>query len=177
MEGVKNLKSHPKNRNKHPEDQLRRLAEILKYQGWRYPIKVSKRSGFVTSGHGRIEAAKINGWKKKGTHNWYADRKQDSVFEIDRPHKSDLHPTTKPVELFEKFISNSTKPGDLIFESFGGSGTTLIASEKLNRKSNSMELDPKYCDVIVARWEKYTGKKAELLTHNNEEVTNSVNNG
>lgn len=104
----------------------------------------------------------IYGWKKKGTHNWYADRKQDSVLEIDRPSKSDLHPTTKPVELFEHFIANSTKPGDLIFESFGGSGTTLIAAEKLSRKSNTMELDPHYCDVIVARWEKYTGKTAEL---------------
>lgn len=104
----------------------------------------------------------IYGWKKKGTHEWFADRKQDSVFEIDRPHKSDLHPTTKPVELFEKFIANSTKKEMKVFESFGGSGTTLIACEKLNRKSYSMELDPHYCDVIVARWEKYTGKKAVL---------------
>lgn len=64
MVGVKFLKSHPKNRNKHPKEQLERLAEILKYQGWRYPVKVSKSSGFVTSGHGRIEAAKINGWKE-----------------------------------------------------------------------------------------------------------------
>lgn len=56
------FKSHPKNRNKHPEDQIKRLADILKYQGWRYPVKVSRQSGFVTSGHGRIEAAKLNGW-------------------------------------------------------------------------------------------------------------------
>jgi site-specific DNA-methyltransferase (adenine-specific) len=105
----------------------------------------------------------IYGWKKKNTHNWYGDRKQDSVLEFDKPNRSDLHPTTKPVELFERLFSNSSKPGDLIFESFGGSGTTLIAAEKLDRRSNTMELDPKYCDVIVARWEKYTGKKAELL--------------
>jgi len=104
----------------------------------------------------------IYGWKKKGKHNWHGDRKQSSVFEIDRPSKSDLHPTTKPVALFEEFVKNSTKENDKVYESFGGSGTTLIASEKLNRRSFTMELDPKYCDVIVARWEKYTGKKAVL---------------
>jgi DNA modification methylase len=105
----------------------------------------------------------IYGWKKAGKHNWYGDRKKDSVLEISRPHKSDLHPTTKPVELFENFISNSSKANDLIFESFGGSGSTLIACEKTNRKCFMMELDPHYCDVIVARWEKYTGQTAELL--------------
>lgn len=61
---ISKLKAHPKNHNKHPEDQIKRLAQILEYQGWRYPVKVSKQSGFITSGHGRIEAAKLNGWKK-----------------------------------------------------------------------------------------------------------------
>lgn len=60
---IKQLKAHPKNRNKHPEGQVKRLAQILNYQGWRYPVKVSRRSGYVTSGHGRIEAAKLNGWE------------------------------------------------------------------------------------------------------------------
>lgn len=110
----------------------------------------------------------IYGWKKKGKHNWHGDRKQSSVFEIDRPHKSDLHPTTKPVLLFENFISNSTKQNDLVFESFGGSGTTLIASEKLGRKSNSMELDPMYADVIVSRYVKYTGNNK--IKRNGEEI-------
>jgi DNA modification methylase len=105
----------------------------------------------------------IYGWKKTGKHNWFSDRKQTSVFEIDRPSKSDLHPTTKPVELFEHFVRNSTRPNHLVLESFGGSGTTLIACEKLKRKSNTMELDPHYCDVIVTRWEKYSGKKAKLI--------------
>jgi DNA modification methylase len=107
----------------------------------------------------------IYGWKKKGTHVWHGDRKQDSVFEIDRPHKSDLHPTTKPVELFSKFIENSTSRGQKVFESFAGSGTTMIACEMLGRSSFNMELDPHYCDVIVARWEKFTGKKAVLKQH------------
>lgn len=105
----------------------------------------------------------IFGWKEKGTHNWYGDRKQDSVIELPRPKKSDLHPTTKPIELFERFMANSTKRGDAVLESFGGSGTTLIAAEKLGRRSFTMELDPRYCDVIVDRWERMTGQKAELV--------------
>lgn len=100
----------------------------------------------------------IYGWKKDGTHEWYGDRKQDSVFEVDRPSKSDLHPTTKPVELIEKFINNSSRSGQVILDTFGGSGTTLIASEKTGRNARLMELDPKYCTVILDRWAKYTGK-------------------
>lgn len=115
----------------------------------------------------------IYGWKKKGKHNWYGDRKQSSVFEIDRPHKSDFHPTTKPVELFENFISNSTQSGDKILESFGGSGTTLIASEKLRRKSYTMELDEKYVDTIVSRWCKYTGRTD--IKRNGEPMTWTLN--
>jgi hypothetical protein len=61
---IYSLKPHPKNRNEHPDEQIERLAKILEYQGWRYPIKISKRSGYVTSGHGRIAAAKVNNWKE-----------------------------------------------------------------------------------------------------------------
>jgi hypothetical protein len=75
----------------------------------------------------------------------------------------ELHSCPKPVNLYEQLISALSKPSDLLFEPFGGSGTTLLASEKANRKCFMMELDPHYCDVIVARWEKYTGKKAELI--------------
>jgi hypothetical protein len=106
----------------------------------------------------------IYGWKKKGTHEWHGDRKQSSVFEIDRPHNSELHPTTKPVELFSHFIKNSTQAGQKVFESFGGSGTTLIACEALKRTSFTMELDPHYCSVIIKRWEEYTGKKHKKLS-------------
>lgn len=387
MVPVKDLKPHKKNRNKHPQDQIERLAKILKYQGWRYPVKVSKLSGMVTSGHGRIEAAKLNGWesvpvnyqfyvneeqeyadvqsdnaiaswaeldlsgintdlgdlgpdfdldmlgikdfvlepadklepqcdedevpekvepktkpgdiyqlgrhrlmcgdstsidaveklmagekadlwltdppygvayqsngaedkhekianddlpleemsefwttvasnaltvcsdkaayywfacqggdqmmmqsigragwkvrheliwvkdslvmgrcdyhykhepiiygwKTNGTHEWFSDRKQTSVLEFARPKKSEEHPTMKPVELVEYLMGNNTSPGQIVLDTFGGSGTTLIAAEKSNRSARLIELSPKYCDVIVARWEKYTGKKAELI--------------
>jgi DNA modification methylase len=73
-----------------------------------------------------------------------------------------VHPTQKPVEIVEKAINNSSKSGDIILDVFGGSGSTLIAAEKIGRCARLMELDPKYCDVIVQRWEEFTGKKAVL---------------
>jgi len=369
---IDSLKPHPKNNNKHPEEQIKRLAKILDYQGWRYPIKISKQSGFITSGHARLEAAKANGWKKvpvniqdyesdeqeyaditadnaiaswseldlssinaeigelgpdfdiellglkdfelepadkipmcdedevpepkesitklgdlwilgehrllcgdstdilqveklmngekadmvftdppygvdyKGIknddrnglpdlicqsfdnfllsmktgasiycfhsdkcadvfnnefrkrfhfssmiiwkkpslvmgqsdyqsihepcmygwlegekHSWFSDRKQTSVWEFGRENFKE-HTTPKPVKLIEAAISNSSRPKWNVLDLFGGSGSTLIACEKTNRKCYMMELDPHYCDVIVARWEKYTGKKAVL---------------
>ena len=103
------------------------------------------------------------GWKAGAAHSWLSDRKQTSVFDFDKPSKSELHPTTKPVELIEYFVGNNVPQGALILDLFGGSGSTLIAAEKTGRAAHLMELDPKYCDVIVKRWEDYTGRKAELL--------------
>jgi DNA modification methylase len=91
------------------------------------------------------------------------DRKQSDLWEIERPSRSELHPTMKPIELVQKSIVNSSKPGNIVLDSFGGSGSTLIACEQTNRKCRMVELDPQYCDVIIARWEKFTGKTAELL--------------
>jgi len=379
MVPLRELKPHPKNRNKHSKEQIERLAKIISYQGWRYPIKVSKHSGFITSGHGRLEAARhlslkevpVNFQEYENEAQEYADVQSDNAiaswaeldlaginfdlpdlgpdFDLDMlgirdfvlepieklepqcdedevpgtpaepttkrgdiyklgrhrlmcgdstsiddveklmdgnradmvftdpPYgvsyqsnmrvKSDkfdviendetfltewinvlpivsagwvfvwtswkvldrwleitapigtltnmivwdkggggigdlkgtfatdyeialvfnrdaqitgkrlgsvwpigkdraieyIHPTQKPVELGVTAIENCTNPNDIILDLFGGSGTTLIACEKTNRNCFMMELDPKYCDVIVARWEKYTGKKAELL--------------
>ena len=373
---VNDLIPHPKNRNSHPDDQIKRLARILEFQGWRYPVKVSKRSGFVTSGHGRIEAAKANGWEQipvnfqdydsdeqeyadvqadnaiaswseldlsginsdlcdlgpdfdldllgikdfelvigetlepqcdedevpehveprtklgdiyqLGRHrlmcgdstsidattqlmagtksdvvftdppygykyesnyqdkhgmlmnddqildflpcayaamaddsalylcaghqtahlwrplidqqfahknliiwkknNWsmgdlsgafagqheliffahkgrveLRDGRTPDIWEFDRDPPKD-HPTQKPVDLVEFAIAKVSDQGASVLDLFGGSGSTLIACEKTNRNAFLMELDPKYCDVIVSRWEKYTGKKAELLS-------------
>ena len=92
-----------------------------------------------------------------------ADRKQSDLWQIDRPSKSDLHPTTKPVELVERALQNSSEARANVLDLFGGSGSTLIACEKSGRTNFSMELDPKYCDVIVKRWEDFTGQKAELV--------------
>jgi DNA modification methylase len=101
------------------------------------------------------------GWTTK--HKFYgAGEFQTSVWEVQKPQKSDLHPTMKPVALIVNAIMNSTKNGQIVFDPFLGSGSTLIASEKTGRVCYGMEIDPHYCDVIVRRWEDYTGKKAKL---------------
>jgi site-specific DNA-methyltransferase (adenine-specific) len=106
----------------------------------------------------------LYGWKDGAGHLWAADRKQTTVLEFDKPSRNGEHPTMKPVELFAYQMLNNTKGGDIVLDSFGGSGTTMIAAEKHGRYARLMELDPKYCDVIVKRWEDFTGKKAVLLT-------------
>jgi DNA modification methylase len=95
---------------------------------------------------------------------WYGDKSQSDVWELSRGDTSKyVHPTQKPVQLIEKAIKNSSKSGDIVIDCFGGSGSTLIACEKTNRKCYMMELDPKYIDRIVKRWEQYTGQKAEKI--------------
>lgn len=105
----------------------------------------------------------LYGWMDNGSHTWYSDRKQTSVWRFDK-EKVVGHTTPKPVGLVEKAITNSSKGGDAVIDLFGGSGSTLIACEKQNRHARLMELDPKYCDVIVKRWEDFTGKKAKLVS-------------
>ena len=111
----------------------------------------------------------LYGWRADNKkHYWCGDRDQSDVWEYNKPVRNDLHPTMKPVELVERAINNSSKVGDIVLDGFGGSGSTLIAAEKTRRKARLMELDPKFCDVIVRRWEEYTDKKAELLQDNAE---------
>jgi len=102
----------------------------------------------------------LYGWSPGAAHTWIGDRKQSTVLEFSKPARNGEHPTMKPVELIEYCMSNSVVPGGLVLDLFGGSGSTLIACEKTGRNARLVELDPKYCDVIVARWEKYTGQKA-----------------
>ncbi len=98
------------------------------------------------------------GWNETGPRlSPLEDRCQSDLWAIDRPSKSELHPTTKPIELVERAIANSSKKGDLVLDLFGGSGSTLIAATKVGRRSCLMELDPKYCDVILKRWAEMTG--------------------
>lgn len=104
----------------------------------------------------------LYGWKDGASHLWAADRKQTTILEFEKPSRNGEHPTMKPVALFEYQMLNNTKGGDLVLDSFGGSGTTMIAAEKNGRHSRLMELDPKYCDVIVQRWQEFTGQKAVL---------------
>ena len=103
----------------------------------------------------------VYGWKKK--HNWYAKEPKQSILCFDKPKKCDLHPTMKPIALWAELICNSSQEGMIVSDFFGGSGTTIVACEQLHRKARLMELDPHYCDVIIARWEKLTGQKAIKL--------------
>lgn len=105
----------------------------------------------------------LYGWKEGRSHRWFNDRSQTTILEFNKPSRNGEHPTMKPIPLFAYLIKNSSKEGDLVLDNFGGSGTTLIACEQLNRKCRMMEFDPHYCDVIIARWEKLTGKKAEKI--------------
>jgi len=102
----------------------------------------------------------LYGWTEGAAHTWNSDRKQTTILEFDKPRRNGEHPTMKPVELFQYQMANSTKQGDVVLDSFGGSGTTIIAAERIHRKARLMELDPAYCDVIVKRWEDFTGNTA-----------------
>ncbi|HWS43308.1 MAG TPA: site-specific DNA-methyltransferase [Pseudoflavonifractor sp.] len=107
--------------------------------------------------------AYLYGWADGRAHLWNADRKQTTVLMFDRPTRSEKHPTMKPVKMMAYQICNSTRPGARVADFFGGSGSTLVAAEQTGRTAYLMELDPSYIDVIIARWEAFTGQKAELV--------------
>ena len=104
----------------------------------------------------------LYGWNEGAGHAWYSDRKQTTILRFDKPTRSKEHPTMKPVPLFGYLVQNSSKPGDIVLDPFSGSGTTVIAAEQLDRTAYVMELNERYCDVIVKRWEEQTGEKAVL---------------
>ncbi|SDY71405.1 DNA modification methylase [Thermoactinomyces sp. DSM 45892] len=106
----------------------------------------------------------LYGWKSGSPHNWYGDRKQSTVWEIDKPVRNAEHPTMKPVVLPAKAIQNSCKPRGIVLDLFSGSGSTLLAAEQTDRVCYGLELDPVYCDVIIRRWEEFTGQKATRLS-------------
>jgi DNA modification methylase len=104
----------------------------------------------------------LYGWKKSSNRYWSGDRNQSDVWFFDRTASNKLHPTMKPVALAKQAIGNSSKIGDIVLDPFGGSGTTLIACEQLSRRCFMMELEPKYIDVIIRRWQKLDGQSAVL---------------
>lgn len=104
------------------------------------------------------------GWREGVKHYWCGDRDQADVWDIDRPSASPLHPTMKPLELVERAIENSSRPGDFVLDLFVGSGTSIIACERTGRQCRAMDLDPTYVDVAIARWERFSGRSAELVT-------------
>ena len=105
----------------------------------------------------------LYGWKDGASHRWASDRKQTTVLEFEKPQKNNLHPTMKPIKLFDYQIKNNTKGDDIVLDLFGGSGTTIMAAEQNGRRGFVMEYDPKFVDVIVDRWEQFTGMKAKKI--------------
>lgn len=109
----------------------------------------------------------LYGWKE-GTHLWASDRKQTTVIDFKRPTQSKIHPTMKPIGLFDYQIKNNTKQGDVVLDLFNGSGTTIMACEQNKRVARCMELDPRYVDAAIQRWEAFTGKTAEKIAGTDE---------
>lgn len=105
----------------------------------------------------------LYGWKDGSSHHWYKKRKEKTVLHFDKPTASREHPTMKPILLFDYEMQCNTEPGDKVLDLFAGSGTTIMAAEQNGRIAYCMEYDPKYVDVIIDRWEKFTGEKAVLL--------------
>lgn len=103
------------------------------------------------------------GWKPGSKHYFFRNRKQSTVLEFERPKHSREHPTMKPIMLFDYQIKGNTHKGDIVLDLFTGSGTTLLACEQDGRTAYCMEYDPKFVDVIIDRWEIFTGQKAVLL--------------
>ncbi len=111
----------------------------------------------------------LYGWKEGKAHPWHTDRKQASIWSFNRPFRNELHPTMKPIDLLEYPLRNSTLPGQIVVDLFGGSGSTLIACEKTTRRARIMELSPAYCDVICRRFQEYVGHKPILLRQDGTE--------
>ena len=107
----------------------------------------------------------LYGWKRGGEHFWCGARDQGDVWQVQKPQVNDLHPTMKPIELIERAIGNSSRQGDIVLDPFGGSGSTLIACQRTRRRARLIELEPRYVDVIVRRWQEFTGKSAMLEGH------------
>lgn len=150
-----------------PGNTFATFGVILRRRGiWRQTIIwVKNNSTFAPLGvdyHWQHEPI-FHGWKPGAKHRQSDDRTQTTVWQIDRPAKSPDHPTMKPVALVDRALQNHTVPGDIVLDLFGGSGTTLISAQGLHRKARLVELSPRYCDVIVERWQDFTGDTAERI--------------
>ena len=137
---------------------------LTELQVWKHTLVWVKNSLVMGRAdyHYRHESI-FYGWTPGAAHQTPPDRKQDTIWEFDRPRANKEHPTMKPIELIERAIQNSSLAGQTVLDAFGGSGSTLIACEQTKRIARLIELDPKYCDVIIKRWENLTGLKAELI--------------
>ena len=147
--------------------ELPTISRILAEEGGHWSDTIIWNKGAFTLGRAdyqRSYAPIWYGWREGSTHVWCGDRDQSDVWEIPKPTASPLHPAQEPLALLERAIVNSSRPGALILDPFAGSGSTLIACERTGRVAALIELDPIYCDVIIARWEAFTGHTARLVT-------------
>lgn len=104
----------------------------------------------------------LYGWRDGSRHYWCGDRNQGDIWYINKPHRNDAHPTMKPVELVERAITNSSRKGDVVVDPYAGSGTTVLACERTGRRACVVEIEPRYADVVVRRWQQYSGQVALL---------------
>jgi DNA modification methylase len=149
-----------------PSRLQRRFIDAFNASGFTYKhqlIWVKNQFVFGRSDYHYRHEPILYGWKENGPHYWNGGHAQDSIFEIDKPHVSDVHPTMKPVRLVEKMIQNSSRPGGIVYDPFLGSGTTLIACENLTRHCRGIEIDPGYVAVTLQRWATLTGQEPILL--------------
>ncbi|MEO6434156.1 MAG: site-specific DNA-methyltransferase [Tepidisphaeraceae bacterium] len=145
--------------------ELDRLQKAFREAGGRWSTFIVWAKNTFTLGRSDYQRQYepiLYGWKDGADHYWCGARNQGDVWFFDKPTKNDLHPTMKPVALVERAIRNSSKSRDIVFDPFGGSGTTMIAAERAGRRARLLELDPKYVDVIVTRWQGLTGGRATL---------------
>lgn len=135
----------------HDDLQVAQLVASIEEFGWTNPVLIDE-AGEIIAGHGRVLAAKA------------LEMTEVPVIREDRPTKSELHPTMKPVALVQRMVEASSREEAVLFDPFGGSGTTLITAEKTNRRAFLLEVDPKYVDVIITRWQDFTGREARSPT-------------
>jgi DNA modification methylase len=149
----------------HASSVQREFQNALEASGFEVRCQIIWAKNTFAWGHGRYKFQHepiFYCHRAKQSDAWYGDKSQSTLWQEKKPAANRLHPTMKPIELIERALLNSSKGGDCVLDLFGGSGSTLIACERRNRKSRLMELDPKYTDVIVKRWQEYTGQPAVL---------------
>jgi DNA modification methylase len=149
----------------HPSSYQREFQDVMEAAGFRIRTQIIWAKNTFAWGHGRYKFQHepiFYAHLSERSDRWYGDKTQSTLWQANKPSASRLHPTMKPIELIEHAIENSSQPRQIVLDLFGGSGSTLIAAEKTGRRARLMELDPKYTDVIVARWQLYTGLQASL---------------
>lgn len=148
----------------HPSSQQMLFEKQMVSAGFDIRCQIIWAKNTFAWGHGRYKFQHepiFYAFIKGETDHWYGDKTQSTLWQENKPAANRLHPTMKPVDLILRAIHNSSKPGDIVADLFGGSGSTLIACEQTGRSARLMELDPRYCDVIIERWQRFTGKKAK----------------